>query len=167
MTVVRTELSAVAGKLKAGVLPDLKRIRQHKGAVQALIEVGQSSSLDPILEALRAIEKIPRCVLYRRELLREMERALEFEMRSATGSLREAAWKSRNRARHAGRMVEHRTISRTLLIKGLEFDHAVVLNAADHDARNLYVAMTRASRSLTVLSPTRRLKLEPRISGRS
>lgn len=160
MTVVGTELAAVAAKLKGGALPDPKRIRQHREVVQALVGVVQSSSPDPVLRALRAIEKMPRRVLYRRELLREMERALEFQMRNPSGSLRDAAWKSRNRARHAGRIVEYRTISRTLLVKGLEFDHAVVLNATDHDARNLYVAMTRASKSLTVLSASPRLKLE-------
>ena len=60
--------------------------------------------------------------------------------------------------RIAGRPVEHRTVSRTLLVKGLEFEHAVVLNGAEHDVRNLYVAMTRGSKSLTVLSesPTMR-----------
>lgn len=43
-------------------------------------------------------------------------------------------------------------MSRTLLIKGLEFDHALVLSADELDARNLYVALTRGSRSLTVLT---------------
>jgi hypothetical protein len=52
----------------------------------------------------------------------------------------------------------HDPVSRTLLVKGLEFDHAVVLNGAEYDVRNLYVAMTRGSKSLTVLSgsPTMR-----------
>jgi DNA helicase-2/ATP-dependent DNA helicase PcrA len=43
-------------------------------------------------------------------------------------------------------------VSRTVLVKGLEFDHALVLDADSMDAQNLYVAMTRGSRSLTVLS---------------
>ena len=40
----------------------------------------------------------------------------------------------------------------TLLVKGLEFHHAVVLDADAYDARNLYVALTRGSNSLTVVS---------------
>ena len=37
----------------------------------------------------------------------------------------------------------------TLLVKGLEFHHAVVLDADAYDARNLYVALTRGSISRT------------------
>jgi DNA helicase-2/ATP-dependent DNA helicase PcrA len=58
----------------------------------------------------------------------------------------------RDRGRQTGRRVEYRTVSRTLLVKGLEFDHAIVLNADAHNRSNLYVALTRGSRSLTVLS---------------
>src|SRR5262249_27308506 len=163
MTVVGTALATVATKFRAGIIPSLSRIRNNRGVVEALIVVAQSSSADAMLAALRLMEDMPGRVLYRRELLREMERALEFQLRNPGCSLRESAWKSRNRVRHAGGMVESRTISRTLLMKGLEFDHGVVLNAADHDARNLSVAMTRASQSLTVLSPSPRLRLEPAI----
>ena len=153
MTVVGTELSAVRNRLDCGQLPDIKRVKKHRRVVEVLIAVARSLGLNAVLPALEAIEQIPQRVLYRRELWREMERALQFHARTP-GSLPDAAWKVRNRTRHAGRAVEHRTISRTLLVKGLEFDHAIILNAADHDAKNLYVAMTRASRSLTVLSST-------------
>jgi hypothetical protein len=129
-------------------------VKKHRGVVEVLSAVAQSPGLHAVLAALEAIEQIPQRVLYRRELWREMERALQFHARTPGGSLLDAAWKVRNRTRHAGRAVEHRTISRTLLVKGLEFDHAIILNAADHDAKNLYVAMTRSSRSLTVLSST-------------
>ncbi len=159
MTVVGTELSGLRDKLAQGALPDINRVKKHRGVVQALIGVGQSAALDPVLPALDALEQIPGRVLYRRELWREMQRAVQLHARTPGGSLPDAAWKMRNRTRHAGRAVEHRTISRTLLVKGLEFDHAIVLNAGDHDARNLYVAMTRASRSLTVLSKTPAIRL--------
>jgi hypothetical protein len=43
-------------------------------------------------------------------------------------------------------------VGTTLLVKGLEFDHAVVLDADALDAKNLYVALTRGARSLTVVS---------------
>jgi DNA helicase-2/ATP-dependent DNA helicase PcrA len=48
-----------------------------------------------------------------------------------------------------------------LLVKGLEFDHALILNSADFpDAEGLYVSLTRASRTLTILgkSPLVRAK---------
>jgi DNA helicase-2/ATP-dependent DNA helicase PcrA len=40
----------------------------------------------------------------------------------------------------------------TLLLKGLEADHAVVFDADDMTGQDLYVAISRGSRSLTVVS---------------
>jgi DNA helicase-2/ATP-dependent DNA helicase PcrA len=45
-----------------------------------------------------------------------------------------------------------------LLLKGLEAEVAVILNAADLDAKNLYVAMTRGSHALVICSPTATLR---------
>jgi len=55
--------------------------------------------------------------------------------------------------RHTGRPISHRKlIGTTLLVKGLEYDHAVILEADILDAKDLYVAMTRGSKSLTIIS---------------
>jgi len=40
-------------------------------------------------------------------------------------------------------------------VKGLEFDHAVVLDADEMNANNLYVALTRGAKTLTVVSKRR------------
>jgi DNA helicase IV len=45
-----------------------------------------------------------------------------------------------------------RIVSRPVLIKGLEYDHAVVLDADVHTPTALYVALTRARQTLTILS---------------
>ena len=42
----------------------------------------------------------------------------------------------------------------TLLVKGLEFDHAIVLDAGSLARKELYVALTRGAKSLTVISST-------------
>lgn len=57
-------------------------------------------------------------------------------------------------------------MSRTVLIKGLEFDHAVVLDADRHNVVNLYVALTRASSTLTVLSAGSAVTPRTAVSGR-
>lgn len=67
-------------------------------------------------------------------------------------SLEDAARRALARRANAGRRVEPRAIGSTLLLKGLEAEHAVVLDADGMDARHLYVAISRASRSLTVVS---------------
>ena len=68
-------------------------------------------------------------------------------------SLAEAAEKYHGEFRFKGRPVgRRRLIGTTLLVKGLEFDHAIVLDAASLSKRELYVAFTRGARSLTVIS---------------
>ncbi len=58
----------------------------------------------------------------------------------------------RVRVRHGGRRAATRVVSRTLLVKGLEYDHVIVADAGRmHDPRNLYVALTRARKSVTVI----------------
>jgi DNA helicase-2/ATP-dependent DNA helicase PcrA len=91
-------------------------------------------------------------VLHRRELWSEMKRAVAACPPLPLTSLRDAAWRVRDSGRNGGRRVELRTVSRTVLVKGLEFDRAIVLNADGLDKRNLYVAITRGSKSLSVLA---------------
>jgi UvrD/REP helicase N-terminal domain len=69
-------------------------------------------------------------------------------------SFHEAAIRMREQNRLIGRPIPKRAVGSTLLLKGLEADVAVILNAAGLNARNLYVAMTRGSKALTVCSPT-------------
>jgi hypothetical protein len=102
-------------------------------------------------KALDGIRRIEGSILYRRELWNEMKRVIA-NYEAGDSGLSEVAWRQRSRASVMGRLVERRVVSRTLLVKGLEFDHAVVLNADTLNAKELYVAMTRGSKSLTVLS---------------
>ena len=68
-------------------------------------------------------------------------------------SLAEAAEKYHGEFRFKGRPVGRRKlIGTTLLVKGLEFDHAIVLDATSLSRKELYVALTRGARSLTIIS---------------
>jgi DNA helicase-2/ATP-dependent DNA helicase PcrA len=58
----------------------------------------------------------------------------------------------REENRLIGRPLPRRAVGSTLLLKGLEADLAVVLNADGLNGRNLYVAITRGSRALTICS---------------
>lgn len=66
--------------------------------------------------------------------------------------LAESALVVREEYRYAGRTLPARAVGSTLLLKGLEAEVAVILNADDLDAVNLYVAMTRGSRKLVICS---------------
>lgn len=70
--------------------------------------------------------------------------------------LKDAMIRIREQNRAVGRKIPKRAVGSTLLLKGLEAEHVVILNADDLDARNLYVAMTRGSKSITLCS--KRLK---------
>jgi hypothetical protein len=136
---------------------DHKTLRLKKGskyaqAKKALAEVFESPDKGTCLAAMEAMERSPGAKLYRRELWQEVKRTLRESIHSDDTPLSQLAWKIRDTGRRFGRKWHRRTVSRTLLIKGLEFDHAVILNADKLDAKNLYVAMTRGTKSLTVLS---------------
>jgi hypothetical protein len=67
-------------------------------------------------------------------------------------SLYDAAVRIREQFRFMGRSLPRRAVGSTLLLKGLEAELAVILNADSMNASNLYVGMTRGSHALTVCS---------------
>jgi hypothetical protein len=160
ITEVSTALATPLAALDRGELPSRGRNTELAEVVAALSAVAQSDAAAPIRVALHRIEKIPGAKIFRRELWREAGRTIEEFERGSNVSLRGVAWTIRNRQRYAGRPVDPRCVSRTLLIKGLEFDHALVLDAAEFTdgkhvgdgAKHFYVAITRGAQSLVVLS---------------
>lgn len=152
MTQVGTSLATTRAALQKGALPTVRSNSPNPAAVEAVIVVAKDQTLGSITGAMALIEGIPGAVLHRRELWRDMARSVREHLADPEPGLEETARRVRDRGRLGGRRVEIRTVSRTLLVKGLEFDHAVVLNADAHPAPDLYVALTRASRTLTVLS---------------
>ncbi|WP_193671183.1 ATP-binding domain-containing protein [Nocardioides salarius] len=61
--------------------------------------------------------------------------------------------KARDSLRHAGRRERRRIISRTLLVKGLEYDHIIIADATNHsEVNDFYVALTRARKSIHILA---------------
>ena len=96
--------------------------------------------------------------LYRRECVFQLRAALRECIGSNFATLPDAVAAARTRARHRGRQTNSCTIGTPLLVKGLEFDHAVLLWEPDHlSVEGLYVALTRASKSLTIVSRSRTL----------
>ena len=71
----------------------------------------------------------------------------------------------RQRVSNSGRRLPKRTVSTPLLLKGLEFDHVVIpdathfANERQAQAKLFYVAISRATRSLTISSPERFIQL--------
>jgi len=160
MTGIATPLATIRKAVAQGRLPKPERLSKHQDVATAVMTVATTAGLGPVPALLQLIASVPDRRIFRRELWREMTRALHVYATGHGDSLREAAWELRNRLRRQGRPVEKRTISRTLLIKGLEFEHALILDAAEHDAKNFYVAATRPTMSLTVCSKEPKITFE-------
>jgi len=110
---------------------------------------------------LMEINVNPETSIYRRDLFNRLLNVLAMHIDGRSDSLLDAANLYQTEMRHSGRPVRHqKLIGTTLLVKGLEYDHAVILNADELNAKDLYVAMTRGSKSLTIISSSRYLPVK-------
>ncbi len=128
-------------------------------SLRALAEkVVTDASLVPVAHLLEFLENNGDPTFRRDQLWREMRKALAEVASGTIPTLVEAAQLVRNRGAVVGRKIPRRCISRTLLLKGLQCEHAIVVDADSLDTRNLYVALTRASKSLHILSREKTLR---------
>lgn len=127
----------------------------HLGRLRRLAD---EPSRGTVLAALDGILGHRGWWLYRRDCVYQLRAALQECIGVGLDALPDAVTVARTQARHRGRRTHRRTIGTPLLVKGLEFDHAVVLWEPQHmSMEGLYVAITRASKSLTIVSNTRDL----------
>lgn len=96
---------------------------------------------------------------HRPAVLRACIKALEQCDETEGNTFYDAAVRIREQNRLVGRPLAKRSVGSTLLLKGLEADVCVILEAHQLDARNLYVAMTRGSAKLVLCSTFNRIKL--------
>lgn len=90
---------------------------------------------------------------YRRDLLNRFMHVLKIHIDGEASTILDSAQIYQKEFRHSGRPIRHtKLIGTTLLIKGLEYDHAIILNADSLGMKELYVAMTRGSKSLTIIT---------------
>lgn len=77
------------------------------------------------------------------------------------GSLVAQVASYKNMIRRCGRKIEGKCIGTTLLTKGLEFDAVVILQADKfEDARNFYVAISRACKELVIFTEKTSLRFK-------
>lgn len=134
-----------------------KLLRSQKRT--ALLEISRricdEPSLTPVSELFAFIEREYSPTITRYQLWTEMKKGLRECISGSHPTLSEAVWSIRNRMSIMGRRTPKRCISRTVLLKGLECDHAIVVDADSLDTKNLYVALTRGSQYLHILSNDR------------
>lgn len=141
-----------------------KKTLPVKAILDKLALLSNSFSFILVSEILNDFKKLSGVRCYRRDLFSSLCKALE-DAHFDKISVYDAMVKRRNVVRRVGRKVFGRCLGTTLLTKGLEFDTVMVLNADKFDCpKNFYVALTRASKRLIVvtendvLNPYKKLK---------
>lgn len=149
----------------------LSRLKQGKSLAEvprpglestmaALDRVCQSPSLFALAEAMSHIERAKEGKLYCTEAWHDSLAAIRSAAEDSEIGLTTRLAQIRDRLRYTGRRRQQRIVSRTVLVKGLEYDHAIVCSADDiGSVRNFYVALTRPRKTLTVMSSTPRIRL--------
>ncbi|MFO0750340.1 MAG: UvrD-helicase domain-containing protein [Myxococcota bacterium] len=140
-----------------------RTFKVHLDHLARLEAIARQPSPDTICDALEAILGEKDWYLYRPENVMQLRSALRESRGQTRSDLPAAVAAARVRARHVGRRTYGRSVGTPLLVKGLEFDHAVVLRPESLTREGLYVAITRGSKSLTLVSASR--VIIPRTEG--
>jgi hypothetical protein len=122
---------------------------------QALCNVVIDSSRSNILEALQQLELKPDTNVYRNGAYSALKDSISLAIASPATSMFEAASLIRERLRQQGdKRIPNRAIGSTLLLKGLEADHCIILDAQARgmNANHLYVALSRGAKTITIFS---------------
>ena len=126
--------------------------------------LGVENGADAAAQFMALSRKHPRGKLFRNELWRDAERAAIEVAAGRAESMAAATASVRQRVSMSGRKLPKRTVSTPLLLKGLEFDHVVIpdathfANERQAQAKLFYVAISRATWSLTIASSERWLR---------
>ena len=137
------------GQAKFGMLLSL---------ANTVITTGADSDMLAFLDVLQTRDGVH---LYRREMFFAMRSALQVKATRPLRNLNDAIWEVQNRSRHIGRRLSNRSVGSTLLVKGLEFDRSIVLHSAAMSRKDWYVALTRATQRIRIISPQPRLTPGP------
>lgn len=154
---------AIASRRNGGTLGGAKFGDELIGLAQAAMDTGSDHSALAFREELHSRPK-PR--LFRREMYFAMCSALRTKSIGRATSLEEGAWQVQNRARQ-GRKLSRCSVGSALLVKGNQFEPAVIAETAPERApmgrNDWYVALTRATRGIRITSQTRRLSQQNKI----
>jgi hypothetical protein len=150
MTAVEVNLPAATRRGEAADIRANTRNPVVAPAANAYLVAANSANMSAILSALKGIDDIQ---IVRADLFNRAMGVLQKHILHPQLTLAEAAERYHGEFRHKGRPVGRRKlIGTTLLVKGLEFDHGIVLDAASLSKKELYVALTRGAKSLTIVS---------------
>lgn len=125
---------------------------------KALCELVDESTRRNLLTVLELLPLKPGARIFRKTAYEALKDTIRHSISLPLLTMAEAASIIRERIRHSGdKRVPSRAIGSTLLLKGLESDHCIILDAQGNGmtTKNLYVALSRGAKSITVFSSSR------------
>ncbi len=144
-----------------GEAPDPEDAVVQQAMRDLIPDVGEGTGAEAVAQLFSLARKRPQWRLYRNELWRDAERAANEVAAGRAETMTAATLSVRQRVSNSGRKMPKRTVSTPLLLKGLEFDHVVIPDAQHFgnerqaQAKLFYVAISRATRTLTIASSQR------------
>jgi DNA helicase-2/ATP-dependent DNA helicase PcrA len=147
--------------MKKAVKSHIQGGKQGQKAFQDLFpftdRVIETGSRESMLELLRAIDTRTKTSLYRPEMFSAMQAAMRLNADDPNEPLADRVWEVQNCIRHIGRKFGRSSVGSILLVKGLEFDHSVIVHQPTMSNKDWYVALTRATKSIRILAPSESL----------
>ena len=150
-------LKAIASRAKGG----RRGAARFGDLVDIGIAVGKPNGIVAVLDLFEQFALLEETHLFRGEMFAAMRSALKMLIAGHVQNLEDGVRRVQNRLRHAGRRIGLRSVGSTLLVKGLEFEHAVIVHSPNMNHKDWYVALTRATQSVKVLSPRQTLVFPP------
>ena len=154
---LRFTQAALTGIAVPQTMERIRALRARTARVPATVEeaalltlVGEGRPW--LLSALSTIASASGRWTFRPDLLAAMKDVISLAASRPGTTLRESAGVVRDRRADGERKLPPRAVGSTLLLKGLEAERAVVLDVENMTACDLYVALSRASKALVVVS---------------
>jgi DNA helicase-2/ATP-dependent DNA helicase PcrA len=128
-----------------------KKIRKPLTSAEAVaLAIMTNDELKPVITLLDEFRKERRT--FRGELIFALRESLQLRCLPGSPSLLECAWHVQERRRYAGRRHGYKIVTSTLLAKGLEYENSVVFLTEPATKEDIYVALTRASRRIDIVT---------------
>ena len=153
-----TGLSPLSGPVtKIKVDPNY---RPQKPIFQAFASLHKQFEPELAQRILKAVEKATGVSCHRRQLISILDIALSGLIAGDYADFATAADSAVESIRQRGRRLPRYSVGSTLLVKGLQVDEVLLMNANQLSTRDLYVALTRPTRKIVIF--TNNLVLSPR-----
>lgn len=151
--------SMMTGIGKASLMKRIKIISAGNNKTEptpielAAVNLAINGSRASIANLLQTLELSPDTRIFRTGAFSVLKAAISLSLSDLHTSIRHAAEVVREHRRHQGdRRIPSHAIGSTLLLKGLEADHVLILDAGTMNRNNLYVALSRGAKSITAFS---------------